>query len=85
MIELKILSTPGCAHCRQAKQVLDLVKGDYPDLQIEDIDVTQHPEVAAQYGVFVSPTIVINGEVAFTGGVREKDLRARLDDLRRHG
>lgn len=81
MIRLKILTTPGCAHCRQAKQVLEQVRGDYPDLEVEEIDITRHPEVVARYGVFVSPAVIINEAVAFTGGVREKDLRARLDAL----
>lgn len=81
MIHLKILTTPGCGHCLQAKQVIERVKGDYPDLEVEEVDITRHPEVVGRYGVFVSPAVIIDEEVAFTGGVREKDLRARLDAL----
>lgn len=80
-IELKILTTPGCAHCRQAKDVLARVKPDYPELVVEEIDITQQPEAAARYGVFVSPAVIINGEVAFAGGVREQELRAKLDAI----
>lgn len=81
MIELKILTTPGCAHCRQAKEVLAKVKADYPQLVVEEIDITQQPEAVGRYGVFVSPAVIINGEVAFAGAVREQELRAKLDAL----
>jgi len=78
MIQLKLLTTSGCSRCDQAKQVIQKVQPDFPDLKVEIINLMEHPEMAVQYGVMVSPAIVINEQVAFVGGVREDRLRERL-------
>lgn len=82
MIKLELLSMPGCTHCAAAKEVIEKIKGDYPEMDVEIIDVTEHPDVAQNYMLMSSPGIVINGKLEFTGGVKESALRAKLDKLR---
>ena len=47
-------------------------------LQLDEIDVTQRPEVAVKYGVMATPAIAINGRLEFSGVPGEEALRARL-------
>ncbi len=53
-------------------------RGEFPDLQIEEINAAVHPEVAVKYGVMSTPAIAINGRLEFSGVPREDALRARL-------
>ncbi len=50
----------------------------FPDVYLEEVDVSRRPEVAVKYGVMSTPAIAINGELAFTGVPREEALAARL-------
>lgn len=50
-------------------------------LRVEEISLIDHPEKVVEYNVMVSPAIVINGKVEFTGGVKEKELRGKLNSI----
>jgi hypothetical protein len=60
------------------------VQPDFPDLTVETINLVDHPELAVQYGVMVSPALVVNEKVAFVGGVKEDQLRENLMQIREH-
>lgn len=83
MIELKILATPGCAPCKVVEGIATKLRGEFPHLRVEKIDLMEHPEVAAKYGVVASPTMVINDTVVFVGLVSEARLRAKLEEIER--
>lgn len=57
---------------------MDEARAEFPELQIEEIDVAEHPEVAVRYGVMTTPAIAINGRLEFSGVPREDALRTRL-------
>ncbi len=82
MIKVDLLTMPGCTHCAAAKKILDKIKSDFPEMEVEILDVTEHPEVAQKYMLMSSPGIVINGKLEFTGGVKEETLRKRLNELK---
>lgn len=84
MIHIKLLTTSGCSRCDQARQVIVKVQPDFPDLTVETINLVDHPELAVQYGVMVSPALVVNEKVAFVGGVKEDQLRENLMQIREH-
>ncbi|MEE8159213.1 MAG: thioredoxin family protein [Dehalococcoidia bacterium] len=81
MIDIKILSTPNCAPCEQAVRIVEKLKGEFPDFHWEKIDLVEHPELALEYRVLASPGIVINGKLEFVGGVKESQLRERLQQI----
>lgn len=81
MIELLFLTVPNCVQCAKAKQVIEKVQPDYPDLKVAYVDVTQHPEILQQYRVLSAPGIVINGKLQYTGGLDEAAFRERLNEL----
>ncbi len=82
MINIELLTMPGCAHCATAKTLLEKLQKEMTDLKVSIIDVAEHPEAAQRYMLMSSPGIVINGKLEFSGGVREDALRKRIKDVR---
>jgi hypothetical protein len=59
--------------------LIDEAKSRFPDLHVEEVDVTVNPEVAVRYRVLATPALAIDGRLAFTGVPRPEALRARLE------
>ena len=58
--------------------LIDRARSTLPDLQLEEVDITEHPEVAVRYRVMSIPAIAINGKLEFLGVPGEDALLARL-------
>ncbi len=79
MTSIKVLTMPGCAHCPEAKELAFKMKEEMPELEVEVIDVSKHPEVAAKYQLMSAPGIVVNDKLEYVGGApKEQDLREKL-------
>jgi len=77
--KVQILRTQGCASCAQATVLVNKIKQEETlTFQIEEIDITEHPELLQKYQIMTSPGIVIDGELAFTGMPNTRKLRERL-------
>ena len=61
-----------------AARLVEDVKATLPDLRLEEVDITEHPELALKYRLMATPAIVINGKLEFVGVPKEATLRARL-------
>jgi glutaredoxin len=48
MTDVQILSTPGCVGCEQLKRLVADLIGEFPGMTWEEIDLVEHPEVAAE-------------------------------------
>lgn len=83
-VEVKMLHTPGCKACEKSRKTIEAVQEDY-DFTFKDVDLTDNPELAAEYQVMSAPGIVIDGELEFQGGVTEKKLRNKLDEVGAEG
>lgn len=81
MMKIELLTMPGCGHCAAAKEIIEKVKEDFSEMEVEIIDTTEHPEAAAKYMLMSVPGVVINGKLEFTGGVNERELREKLAGL----
>ena len=46
--------------------------------KIEEIDISKHPDLLQKYQIMVSPGIVIDGKLEFTGKPSEKRLKEKL-------
>ena len=78
MTDVQFITMPGCVQCAKAKTVIEKVKSDFPDMRVTYLDATEHPEVLQKYKIMSAPGIIIDGELAFTGGLSETALRERL-------
>lgn len=57
------------AHVRQA----------HPEIELREVDLAQHPEVAVKYGVMSTPAIAIDGELVWEGVPSAQALRERIE------
>ncbi len=75
MVEIKVLG-PGCKKCKTLEQVvLDVVAEMKLDARVEKItDVNK----IIDYGVFMTPGLVINGKVKVVGKVPDRAEIKRL-------
>jgi thioredoxin len=85
---LLVFTSPTCAPCKlQQLPIIDRILLDWHDkIEVEIVDVTVRPEMAAQYGVWSLPTtivldaqqkvIAINQGVAHEHRLREQIARA---------
>lgn len=84
MIKLELLTSPGCHNCAQAKVILEKVKKDYPELKVEEVDMAtpRGQELIVRHQIMASPGVVINNELFSTGGLDEKKLREKLEEIK---
>jgi thioredoxin-like negative regulator of GroEL len=53
-------TAPHCNVCKVLKpKILELIKSKYPEMNINFIDVSKYPKVAAQFQVFTIPVILV--------------------------
>ena len=85
MINIQFLTVESCYHCAKAKEIFSELASQYPEMKIEEIDVTtpQGMELVSKYGIFQSPGIVINGELFSTGGLNKDKFIEKLDSLKK--
>lgn len=85
MINLTLVTREGCVHCAQTKELLKKMKPEYPELVVEEIDMTtpKGQELISKYGIMSSPGIIINGELFAMGGTTEKELRDKFAELKK--
>jgi thioredoxin 1 len=73
-----------CGPCKMIAPVLDELAGEYQGkIKIGKVNVDEHQNLAAQYGVRAIPTLLVlkNGRVAeqLVGAKSKRDLKASLD------
>lgn len=80
-----VFTSPTCAPCKlQQLPILERLMADWRDkIEVDIIDVTERPEVAAQYGVWSLPTTIVldaqRGVIAINQGVaHEQKLREQI-------
>lgn len=85
MINLTLVTREGCVHCAQTKEILKKIKPEYPELAVEEIDMTtpKGQELISKYGIMSSPGIIINDELFAMGGTTEKELRDKFEELKK--
>ena len=54
-----------CGPCRMVSPIVDEIAAERSDIKVGKINVDEQPELAAQFGVMSSPTLVVikNGKV----------------------
>ena len=59
-------------------KLIQEASADLEGLQLDEVDISERPDVAVKYGVMATPAIAINGRLEFSGVPRGDALRARL-------
>ena len=59
MVTVKKFSAEWCGPCRMLAPVMNEIKGKYPNVKFEDIDIDLDYESVEKYGVSSVPTVII--------------------------
>lgn len=84
MIQLTLIRPDDCDTCVDVKELLEGLKKDYPDIQVEEIDAASEKgqQLIIEHGIMQSPGILANGKFLTMGKVTEKELRKKLNKLK---
>lgn len=77
------LSSPGCVHCKEFEAFWHSIEKDWPGVEYKNVSVVtpEGQELAAKYGIFASPGVIINGELFSSGGVNKQKFTEKLKEL----
>lgn len=78
-------SAPNCGICVSLKpKIVDLISHRFPEIEFEEIASHQYPEIAAHFGIFSAPTLLVFFEgKEFLRYVRNLSLLELEEKLRR--
>lgn len=81
MIKVEVFSSPGCGKCTQAKNMLKAMVDEMGQGQItwREVNILEEMDYAVELGVMSSPSIAINGELAFSSLPSTKKLQSELN------
>ena len=65
-------SEPPCAKCRAVEKAVEEVAKEYGD-KVKVVKLSALSEEADKYGILMTPAVVINDRVAFSGKVPTKE------------
>ena len=82
-IVLEELSAPGCQICKQFEEFWHSIESQFPHVKYKNISVVtaEGIEMAAKYGIFSSPGIIINGKLWGTGGFDKNKFIEKLKQV----
>ena len=81
-IKVEIISAPGCAKCAGAKEVIHSYVKDMKGVNVKEINIVEHPEIAVKHGIMSTPALIVNGRLAFTGAPSEDELKKYLNKIK---
>ena len=81
MMKVEVFSSPGCAKCGHAKDVLKKLVGEVGGGRIEwrEVSVLDEMDYAVKLGVLSTPAIAVDGKLLFSSLPSEKKLRKLLE------
>ncbi|HEY9585005.1 MAG TPA: thioredoxin family protein [Candidatus Paceibacterota bacterium] len=82
-IELRILTSPGCAHCHDFLEYWKMIASDWPNISAREISLTtmEGQSLIKQYQIFASPGILLDDELVSSGGVKKEKFLEKLRTL----
>jgi glutaredoxin len=75
---IELFSSTGCQDCDAVKELLNQIITRYTGVDVEIVDIGEDVDRAEEYGIISVPSIVINGELYFTGEVPDP---VKLEDV----
>ena len=63
--------------------VVDKAKARFPELEVREWNLAEHPGLGPRYGVMATPAIIVNGRLEFRSLPREQAFLERLAAIAR--
>jgi len=80
-ILIEIVSAPGCAKCAGAKEVIRNHIENIKGIDLKEINIAENPDIAVKHRIMSTPTLIINGKLAFTGAPSEDELKKYIKNI----
>ncbi len=77
-IHLKVFVTPTCPYCPRASRMAHAFAQESPRVRADVIEAVEFPELAARYGVYGVPKVVVNETRGFEGARPEATFLAEI-------
>lgn len=78
MRTLELFVNPICFCKDKARNLIEKILQDFPDILFKEINMFQEPERAHGIGVIMSPTLALNGKIISVGLPEENQLKRIL-------
>jgi len=82
-ILIEIATAQGCAKCQKANEMITNLMKDVQGVTIKEINLIENPEIAVKYNIMITPAIIINHELEFTGVPDEEKLKEAIEKHRK--
>jgi glutaredoxin len=84
MIRVKFVTSGGCEHCEEIKEILGNLKQQY-SIEVNEIDMesAEGLKLVINYSIMLAPAVIINNELISMGATSEEKLRKKLDSLKK--
>lgn len=80
MVIVEVVDSPKCPKCRKTMELAERVVRDYEGVELRRVDVLEDSARIVELGVLTTPAVAVNGEVVFTGLVKEGELRRSIEE-----
>jgi thioredoxin 1 len=82
-VRLKDFYADWCGPCKTQDPILDELLGDYPNVELQKVDVDEEQDVANEYQVRSLPTVVVENDDGivdrFVGVTQREDIESALE------
>jgi len=86
MLKLLDFHALWCGPCKAMKPIIEEIREDYPNVEVEFIDADVNVELTGKYGIMSVPTFILlkDDEVVFThmGKISKSELEAIINKFR---
>lgn len=83
-VTLKDFHADWCGPCKTQDPILEEIDEEYPDIELEKIDVDQEQDVANEYQVRSLPTIIVENDDGiverFVGVTQRDDIESAIKE-----
>lgn len=80
MLEIEVITAPGCMKCGRAKELVAKVIQDYEGVEVKEVSVVDIPERIVELSIMATPAVIMNGNLEFRSHPKEGELRGKIEE-----
>lgn len=80
MLEIEVITAPGCMKCGRTKELLGEVLKDYGGVILKEVSVVDIPERIVELSIMTTPAVIMNGKLEFRSKPKEEELRNKIEE-----
>jgi len=79
-VDIEVFTSTVCSNCQRASRMVEQLLNDpgFESITWREVDVVEEIDYAVAFGVLVTPSIAIGGELLFTALPSKQQLRSAI-------